>query len=59
MEPPTDHGFGTDLITRTLRDALDGEAQFDYAAAGLQITLSTPFDPALGSMAKPAEGATL
>jgi two-component system CheB/CheR fusion protein len=55
--PPTRHGFGTELITRTLAHTLDGEAKFDFAAAGLQVTLSI-FDPALGSVAKHAEGAT-
>jgi hypothetical protein len=41
--PPTRTGFGTRLVTRTVRQ-LGGEAAMDWAAQGLRCSFTIPAD---------------
>ena len=42
--PPQSFGFGTQLVTRTVRDALAGSVSHDWKRDGLEITLLLPLD---------------
>ncbi len=41
---PSRHGFGLEVIERTVVDQFDGEAHFDWRPEGLTCTLSIPAD---------------
>ena len=43
IQPPGDrHGFGSELLNRSIRSQLDGEITFDWASDGLKCRLSLP-----------------
>ena len=42
--PPQSFGFGTQLVTRTVRDAFAGSVSHDWKRDGLEITLRLPLD---------------
>jgi two-component system, chemotaxis family, CheB/CheR fusion protein len=41
---PKRTGFGTELIERELKSALGAKVTFDYAAEGLEVQISIPYD---------------
>lgn len=49
VEPPTDDGFGLQMIELTLSHQLDGQCQFDARASGVRWSLSIPWDAQVGS----------
>ena len=42
LPPPTHHGFGTELLERTLSYELEAETVLDYAPTGLRCTIIVP-----------------
>jgi two-component system, chemotaxis family, CheB/CheR fusion protein len=44
VRPPARRGFGTELIERQIRSALDGEVRFDYQPEGIVIHISIPYE---------------
>jgi two-component system, chemotaxis family, CheB/CheR fusion protein len=45
VKPPSGNGFGMKLIERGIGRELGGKTVFDYAADGLEVTLTIPLDP--------------
>jgi two-component system, chemotaxis family, CheB/CheR fusion protein len=43
--PPTQRGFGTALIERTLSHQLDAKVDREFLAAGLRCTIAIPVTP--------------
>ncbi len=41
---PEGKGFGTELIERELKSALDASVTFDYAPKGIEVQISIPFE---------------
>ncbi len=57
LAPPARQGFGSTLISATLRDQLQGESCFDWRPEGLCCAISLPLDlviPAAPAIAPPA-----
>ncbi|MFO1057440.1 MAG: HWE histidine kinase domain-containing protein [Dongiaceae bacterium] len=44
VRPPTRHGFGSRLITHTVRHDLEGAAELRYPAEGLECDIAVPLD---------------
>jgi len=44
VRPPQRRGFGTELIERQIKSALDGEVRFDYRPGGLAVRISIPYE---------------
>jgi hypothetical protein len=44
VRPWARRGFGTDLIERQSRSALDGEVRFDYRPEGIVVHISIPYE---------------
>jgi two-component system, chemotaxis family, CheB/CheR fusion protein len=44
VRPSTRRGFGTELIERQIRSALDGEVRFDYRPEGIVVRISVPYE---------------
>lgn len=42
--PPASAGFGTQLVTRTVRDSLGGSVSYEWKRDGLEVTLRLPMD---------------
>jgi two-component system CheB/CheR fusion protein len=54
----TKKGFGSELISRQLRYELDGELDYDFAQAGLRVTIKVPSDDHLFSVPEGAHEST-
>ena len=42
VRPSARRGFGTELIERQIKSALDGEVQFNYRPDGFAVRISIP-----------------
>jgi two-component system, chemotaxis family, CheB/CheR fusion protein len=43
VRPSARRGFGTELIERQIKSALDGEVRFDYRAEGIVVQMTIPY----------------
>jgi two-component system CheB/CheR fusion protein len=47
VEPPTHHGFGSQLVHHQLRYEFNGTAEMDFDEEGVRVTLSVPTDASI------------